>query len=102
MGGAALDEANAQRAQRAAALEDAGSDGEEEEASERSRWICPFDERRSVCPISGEPFQREWNDTLNDWAFHDVVAVELGAKEKILRFPPKNAKDPERLTESAF
>jgi len=102
-GGAAIDEANAQRAQRASALEDAvGMDEEEDEASERNRWICPLDERRSVCPISGEPFEREWSQALNDWAFSDVVAMELGTTDQVLRFPPKNPKDPERLSESAF
>jgi len=107
-GGAALEEANmerSQRAQRAAAgaLEDLGGiSDEEDEESERSRWICPFDERRSVCPISGEPFEREWSHALNDWAFCDVVAVELGSTDRVLRFPPKNPGDPERLSESAF
>jgi hypothetical protein len=101
-GGAAIDEANAQRAQRAAALEDAVGSDDEDENSERNRWICPLDERRSVCPISGEFFEREWNETLNDWAFSDVVAVELGTTDKVLRFPPKDPKDPDRLSESTF
>lgn len=101
-GGASVDEVVAQRAQQASALEDAGSDEEDEEGSERNRWICPLDERRSVCPISGEPFEREWSQAINDWAFCDVVAIELGTTDRVLRFPPKNPRDPERLSESAF
>merc|ERR1719424_361820 len=101
-GGAAIDEANAQRAQRVSALEDAFSEEEEEEGSERTRWICPLDERRSVCPISGEAFEREWSHALNDWAFCDVVAMELGTTEKVLKFPAKKAGDPDRLSETAF
>jgi hypothetical protein len=100
-GGAAMEEATAQRAQRAAELQETADD-EEEEDSERSRWICPLDERRAVCPISGEPFERQWSHSLNDWAFSDVVAVELGTSDKVLRFPAKNPGDPERLGESAL
>merc|ERR1739848_986018 len=92
-----------QRAQRAAELQDASDDdGEDVEDSERSRWICPLDERRAVCPISGEPFEKQWSYSLNDWAFSDVVAVELGTTDKVLRFPQKNPGDPERLSESAL
>lgn len=61
-------------------------DGEDSEAGPK-RWTCPLDERRSVCPISGEPLDRIWSHALNDWAFSDVVAVELGAS-KPARFLP--------------
>ncbi|CAE7437681.1 unnamed protein product, partial [Symbiodinium necroappetens] len=43
------------------------------------RWEVPCDERRSVCPISGERFDRVWSSTLNDWAFVGAVAAEASA-----------------------
>lgn len=93
------DAPRAQRAQRLA-LEAAQSDDEDEEG-ERGRWVVPFDERRGLCPISGEPFERTWSDGLNDWAFEGVVAVELGTTDKVLRYPPRGGDDPERLSEAA-
>lgn len=37
---------------------------------------CPFDERRSVCPLSGELLERAWSAPCNAWAFADAVACE--------------------------
>lgn len=77
------------------------SDDEEGDGESRgSRWICPLDERRAVCPVSGEAFQRTWSEALNDWAFTDVVAVELGATRP-LRFPPGGPIGPHGLSETA-
>lgn len=58
---------------------------EAQEKLSEGRWICPMDERRSVCPVSGEAFDVIWSPVLNDWAYDDVVAVELGS-EKPLKF----------------
>lgn len=83
-----------------------GSGGENAESGDvgnpcegEPRWLCPFDERRSICPISGEPFERTWSYALNDWAYTDVVAVEPGSDEH-LEFPT-DAKHPPRLSETA-
>jgi len=83
LGGAGDDAPKAAELQRSVQDAAAASDSDEE-----GRWICPVDERRSVCPISGEPFETTWSSALNDWAFTDVVAVELGSS-KPLRFPQK-------------
>jgi len=72
----------------------------EDEGGERSRWLCPLDERRSICPISGEAFERTWSSAMNDWAFTDVVAVELGAS-KPLKFRPGRTGFPQQLSETA-
>jgi len=85
--------------------EEDGSD-EEDWFGEQSRWMVPLDERRSVCPVSGEPFERTWSCALNDWAFSDVVAVEPGS-DRILRFQPAGSDEvgtqggPRRLSETA-
>lgn len=105
--GSRADRGNAlQRAQRSAAtnalnaLEEEESDDDED--PERDRWICPLDDRRSVCPISGEPFERTWSSSLNTWAFSDVVAVEVGTTDKVLRFPPsRHSEGSDRLSETA-
>merc|ERR1712232_1501603 len=58
--GAAADEAaRAQELQRGAESSDLAGD----EASQ-SRWVCPMDTRRSVCPVSGEPLTRIWSEEL--------------------------------------
>ena len=78
----------------------------EDDGGEALRWICPLDERRAVCPISGEPFERTWSPALNDWAFSGVVAVEMGTS-KPLRFPARpggalaSALGPRGLSETA-
>jgi len=86
----------AQEAQRG--LPEAQSEAEDEAGE--SRWICPMDERRSVCPISGEAFPRVWSTSLNDWAFEDVVAVELGSEKPIV-FPTGGPSGPHGLSETA-
>jgi len=105
--GSRADRSNAsQRAQRTAAMRELDAleeedESDEDEDPERDRWLCPFDDRRSVCPISGEPFERTWSRSLNSWAFSDVVAVEVGTTDKVLRFPARQGEVPERLSESA-
>jgi len=64
------------------------------------RWEVPCDERRSVCPISGERFDRVWSSTLNDWAFVGAVAAEASATRP-LRFPPGGPLGPQGLSETA-
>eukprot|EP00933_Yihiella_yeosuensis_P037429 TRINITY_DN31372_c0_g1_i1.p1 TRINITY_DN31372_c0_g1~~TRINITY_DN31372_c0_g1_i1.p1 ORF type:complete len:777 (-),score=218.74 TRINITY_DN31372_c0_g1_i1:108-2438(-) len=64
------------------------------------RWVAPCDERRSVCPISGEPLELSWSAALNDWAFSDVVALEMGST-KPLEFPPGGPMGPHGLSETA-
>ncbi|CAE8692101.1 unnamed protein product, partial [Polarella glacialis] len=77
------------------------SDGEDEDGEScGSRWMAPCDDRRSVCPISGEPFERVWSPALNDWAYSDVVALEMNAS-KPLRFPPGGPMGPKGLSETA-
>jgi len=73
---------------------------EEEDQFEGKKWICPFDERRSICPISGEALPRTWSAALNDWAFCDTVAVEIGEKRP-LHFPPGGPSGPHGLSETA-
>ncbi|CAK9031205.1 unnamed protein product [Durusdinium trenchii] len=68
--------------------------------SEETRWEVPCDLRRSVCPISGERFDRTWSSTLNDWAFTDAAAAEMHAT-KPLRFPPGGPLGPHGLSETA-
>jgi len=78
-----------------------GSDDEDGEAEPGcGRWIVPLDERRSVCPISGEQLTRTWSPVFNDWAFTDAVAVEVGAPRP-LRFPPGGPQGPHGLSETA-
>jgi len=60
-------------------------------------WVCPLDERRSVCPISGELFSRTWSAALNDWVVTDAAAIELGGTNKPLRFDGQ-----QRLSETAM
>jgi len=64
------------------------------------RWIVPLDERRSVCPVSGEPLTRTWSPVFNDWAFIDAVAYEVGSSRP-LRFPPGGPQGPHGLSETA-
>jgi hypothetical protein len=81
-----------------------GGASDAEDNEDEQRWICPLDERRSVCPISGELFQRTWSTALNDWAFTDVIAVELNSSQP-LRFPggarQRGAKAQPGLSETA-
>merc|ERR1712050_473155 len=72
----------------------------QDDDDEQGRWICPLDERRSVCPISGETLTKTWSHTLNDWAYVDVVAAEPGLVKPI-RFPPGGAMGPHGLSETA-
>lgn len=67
---------------------------------EEAKWEVPCDERRSVCPLSGERFERTWSQTLNHWAFTDAVAAEMHAA-KPLKFPPGGALGPHGLSETA-
>lgn len=60
----------------------AAADAKKEEGSLALR-ICPLDERRAVCPISGERFERIFSAALNDWAYVDAVAVEPDSMEPI-------------------
>jgi len=70
-----------------------------ENVEEEIKWEVPCDERRSVCPISGERFERTWSTTLNDWAFTDAIAAEMGSKA--LKFPPGGPLGPHGLSETA-
>lgn len=98
IGEAGEEKQNAQEAQ--TKLQAAGTEEEEDAELGSGRWICPFDERRSICPISGEALPRTWSATLNDWAFYDTVAVEMGASRP-LRFPPGGPIGPHGLSETA-
>lgn len=95
LGGAGEDASKAAEVQRGGG--DHASDGEDQG---ESRWICPLDERRSVCPISGEPFERTWSAALNDWAYTDVVAVELGSTKPI-KFNTDGNSARQKLSETA-
>merc|ERR1712217_499178 len=97
LGGAGEDAPRAQDVQRIAYD---GTVESEDENDAQLRWVCPLDERRSICPISGEPFERTWSSVLNDWVHNDVVAVEVGST-KPLRFPPGGPTGPHGLSETA-
>jgi hypothetical protein len=96
LGGAADDQVRAQEHLRAAESSHVARDGSS------SSWVCPMDARRSVCPVSGEPFARIWSEELNDWAFADVAVAELGSSKPV-RFPQGSNNDEPmpQLTETA-
>ncbi|CAJ1406422.1 unnamed protein product [Effrenium voratum] len=70
------------------------------DAEVESHWEVPFDPRRSVCPISGERFERSWSRSLNDWAFTGAVAAEMHAMKQV-KFPPGSNFGPHGLSETA-
>merc|ERR1719161_3329221 len=49
----------------------------------KNRWACPRDERRALCPVSGEAFTSLWCHELNCWVYEDAVAVEPGSEKPL-------------------
>lgn len=75
-----------------------GADGEEEDTP--GIFEVPHDERRAVCPISGERLETSWSNRLNDWAFVHTVASEM-TSTRPLKFPPGGPMGPHGLSETA-
>lgn len=98
LGGAGDDVApKSQETRRSHLPEDADPDGEDE----RLLWMCPADDRRSVCPISGEPFERTWSKAHNDWVYVDVAAVEMDSDTTLNFVSADGEEEPDLLTETA-
>merc|ERR1719346_929218 len=69
-----------QKAEPATGQASAADIGEDSDAEPGfGRWVCPYDERRSICPLSGEPLEVGWSPLLNDWAFLDAVVTDAGS-----------------------
>jgi hypothetical protein len=60
-----------------------GSDTEQPHMLPADLASVPADDHQTACAVSGEKFEKHWDDALQEWRYLDVVRVDAATAQKL-------------------